>query len=521
MFRIYKSKVSICLFCGVLLSLAIFNSGCSKGFKDYYDDKNTKGGFLYDKLKSDSSFSTFVKALDRANITQFISEGGLYTVFAPTNEAFSNFLTANGFSSIDAVPLDRLYNILSFHIVYNMWYNYDLRVRFSSTQQTLYLTRNRKFLDVDVRTPGVIKVNTVPVISTLQDIDADNGVIHGIGEVLIPLPNLEEMIVADPDLLNSTYYKMMQVIKDSTFDRFNSFDRDRDGRMDSVFYKTYPSIFGGSTYSTTIEFRQNSVATSQGGDPLFTTFLIPSNAALDAYIAPALARVNNKIDSLSPSYVEAVLESYLIPDSLLTSAKLIARPVQYRTINANFLPATPDNLFVRKDIRASNGYINIINTTFTPPSTSVLNSAIGKIFTDPQFSTFLLAIRKASLEGVWAVTTKTGTFLAPTNEAFAAAGLDVKNSTLNGATLTATQFSNIIRHHLINENLTPANLAGTGTVTKNSDLGAAQPLVFTNGGTTVTSAAGVVATVTLPAVAIGPTNVGYVYKIDKMLMPKP
>jgi uncharacterized surface protein with fasciclin (FAS1) repeats len=504
------------------LSFLFFSSGCTKkGFKNYYDEENTKGGFLYDKIKATPEFSTFAKALERANVVQFISQGGLYTVFAPTNDAFSKFLSNNGYNSIEDVPVSKLYNILSFHIVHNMWYYYDLKARYASFQQKLYLTRNRKFVNIDVTTPDVIKVNDVPVINSLRDIDADNGVIHGIGEVLIPLPNLEEIFQTDPDLKNSTFYKLMQVVKDSAYDRFNSFDRDRDGVIDSLFYKTYPSIFGSSTYSTSIEYRQSTTPSSQGGEPLFTTFLVPSDAALNAFIAPALAKVNNKIDSLNPSYVEAVLEYYLIPDSLVTASRLINRQTTWKTINGETVPATPDNMFVRKDIKASNGYIHIINSTFTPSATSIFNSALGKIFIDPNYSMFLAAIRKASLEGAWALTTKTGTFFAPPNAAFTAIGLDVQKGTLNGAVLTSTQFNNIVRHHLINENLTKTNLTGTPNVTKNSDLGSTQPLVFTNAGTTVTSAGGVVATVTYPELAKGPNNIGYVYKVDKVLLPKP
>lgn len=517
MLRLFKRKALALLACTSFLAILFLTPSCRKGFKDYYDEKNTKGGFLYDKLKSDSSFSTFVKALDRANVAQFITQGGLYTVFAPTNAAFANYLSSNGYSSIDAVPLNRLYSILSFHIIYNMWYYYDLRARYSTFQQRLYLTRSRKFVDIDVTTADVIKINGIPVINTKRDIDADNGVIHGIGTVLVPLPNLEEMLQADPDLANSTFYRLMQVVKDSAFDRFNSFDRDRDGKMDSIFYKTYSALFGSTTYSTSIEFGQSTSPTSQGGEPLFTTFTIPNNTVLNAVIAPALAKVNNKLDSLQPSYVSAVLRSYIISDSNFTAAKLITRSAIFRSINSEIIPATPDNAFERKDIRASNGYIHVINTTFTPPSTSILNSAIGKLWTEPQYSLFLLAIRRAGLEGAWAQTTKTGTFFLPTNDAILAAGFDVRNSTLNGALLTSTQYSNIIRHHLINENLAPAGLTGT----KNSDLGSPQTLVFSNGGTTVTSAGGTVATVTIPAVSIGPSNTGYVYKIDKLLIPRP
>jgi hypothetical protein len=125
--------------------------------------------------------------------------------------------------------------------------------------------------------------------------------------------------------------------------------------------------------------------------------------------------------------------------------------------------------------------------------------------------------------GNWAAPTRTGTFFAPVNAAFAAIGLDVKTNTLNGALLTSTQFSNIIRHGLINENLSQSALTTPATLTKNSDLGSTQPLLFSNNGTTVTSASGVVATVTYPATAIGPGNpsVGYVYKVNQVLLPKP
>ena len=511
-----------------LLSLLCFTISCSKGFKEYYDASNTKGGFLYDKIKSNPEFSLFAQGLERANIVQFISEGGLYTVFAPTNEAFTKYLSSNGYSTINDVPVDKLYKILSFHIVHNMWYYYDFKVRFSTFQQKLYLTRNRKFVTVDVTTPDVIKVNNIPVITTLRDIDANNGVIHGIGEVLVPLPNLEEILQADPELSTSTFYKLMQVLKDSTYDRFNSFDKNRDGVIDSSFFKTYPFLFNSTTSSTSIEYRQNTSPTSQGGEPLFFTILVPSNAALDAFIAPALARIDNsvpdKIAALSPSYVEAVLESYVLLDTMMTATQLTSRtlPLTLKSVNGEVVPALSDGQFVRKDIRASNGYIQMINTAFPGSATAPFKSALGQVLSDPSLTMFFAAMQKANLMTSWTSTIKTGTIFAPTNDAFTAIDFDVKKGTLNGAVLTSTAFNNIVRNHLINENLTKANLTGTPSVSKNSDVGTAQPLIFTNSGTTVTTTEGVVATITHPELAKGPGNpaVGYVYKVDKVLLPK-
>ena len=498
------------------LLLLTFTFSCKKGFKDYYGDKNPKGGYLYEKIKSVPEFSIFSKGLERADLVQFIGQGGLYTVFAPTDEAFSKFLNNNGYASIEDVPMDKLFKILSFHIVNNMWYYYDLKVRFASYQQRLFLTRNKKFVNIDVTVADSIKINGVPVINDLRDIDAANGVIHGIGAVLTPLPNLEEVLQADPELKNSTFYRLMQLTADSAYDRFNSYDRDRDGRMDSVFYKTYPLL---SNVYTSIEFRLTTLPAYQGGDPVFTTLMVPSNRALDGVIAPALARIDNsvtdKIAALSPSYAEAVLESYFISDTIVTSNELVTRPRVLRSVNGEIVPALPNSAFLRKDIIASNGTIHVIDGTFV--GTAVSKSAIGQAMLDPELSTFMAAVQAAGLMGSLSLPTRTGTYLAPTNAAFQEIALDVKKKTLNGALLTTTQFNNIVRHHIINENLTTAGLTGI----KNSDLGSAQQLVFSNNGKTVTSAAGVVATVTQPEISKGPGSpaVGYVYKVDKVLLP--
>jgi uncharacterized surface protein with fasciclin (FAS1) repeats len=504
--------------CLALIFFFFLISSCKKGFDKYYDDESPKGGYVFDKIKSNTNFSLFAQGLERADIVRYINNGGSWTVFAPTNEAITAFLNANGYATINDVPIDRLFSILSFHVVNNMWYYYDLQQRYITYQQKLYLTRNKKFVNIDVTAPDTIKVNGIPTIKSLRDIDADNGVIHGIGTVLIPLNNLEQLLQADPQLKNSTFYRLMQVVADSAFDRFNSYDRDRDGRLDSVFYKVYPLL---DNVNTSIEFKQNTAPENQGGDPVFNTVLIPSNDSLNLFLTPALDRipstVPDKIAALTPAYAEAVLESYFKYDTTgaFSSAMLITRTGNIRSVNNELIPATPDIEFLRKDLIASNGIVHVVDMTF--PRSERLRSAIGQAMLDPELSSFMAALQQAGLLGSLATITRAGTYFAPTNAAFAAAGLDIKKRTLNGVSLTATQFSNIMRGHVIDQNLQITGL--TGTI--NTNIGAGYTLVFTNGGTTVTSSDGVIATVTHPEVSRGPSNVGFVYKVDKVLIPKP
>ena len=81
---------------------------------------------------------------------------------------------------------------------------------------------------------------------------------------------------------------------------------------------------------------------------------------------------------------------------------------------------------------------------------------------------------------------------------------------------------------MIAENLTKTNLQASSPLTKTSNLGTVQnvshTLIFntTAGNTTVTTVNGLTTNVTFPEIGKGPGNptIGWVYKIDKLLIPK-
>lgn len=516
LFKIFNSSLYPCIL--LFLLVLSLGPGCKKGFKDYYSNTGPSSVSVYDKLKLDSNFSIFAQGLDNVGLVQFINSGGLYTVFAPTNNAFRQYFAVKGYKSISDVPKDTLFRVLNFHIVNNLWYYYSLQQRYASYKQVLYLTRGNKFVSIDVTGADTLKINGVPVIKSLRDISSDNGVIHGIGTVLQPLNNLEQVLRLNPQFAGSTFYRLMQVLADSSYDRFNSYDKNGDGRVDSSFYKTYTLI---SNVNTSIEYRQNTTITDQGGDPVFTTILMPIDDSLNAFIAPAIAKIDpavtDKIAALSPTYVQAAIGSYFLYDTLsvYSSSKLINKPagVNYYATNGELLPSLTAGQFVMADVPASNGVIHVINRNF--PQSDRLKSALGQASMDTSLSMFMAAMQSAGLMSANEVTSMVATFFAPTNAAFRAARLDVKKMTLNGVLLTSSQFQNIFKNHIINQNLsTAASL--TGSIATNFANG--NTLTFSGSGTIVTTNTGVVANVTLPYVAKGPSN-GYVYRVDQILVP--
>jgi transforming growth factor-beta-induced protein len=503
--RKYKS------FNGLVLPLLIgvLLLGCKKGYDKYWSEENPKTGFIYDKVKSDTNFTTFAAGLERADLVKYVNVTGLYTVFAPTNDAFQKYFKRMGYSSVSDVPVNTLFAMLSYHIANNMWYHYDLRTRFTTTQKTTYITRNNKFLNIDVSAADVFKVDGIPVINSLQDMDAENGVIHGIGEVLIPLPNAEQLL--DSAFSTSTFYRMMQNLASKQYDRFNSYDSDRDGKIDSVFNITYPLL---KNVNTSLEYVPNSAPESQGGDPVFTTFLIPHNDVFNVILSPVLPGFDNDLKKLPRLYIQALLESYFIKDSIVLSQELIARPKALMAINGEIVPPLSADKIVIKDMRASNGVLHVINTSF--PAPDKLKSAIGTIMTNPEFTDFVEAIQSANLLSAYAATAKAATFFAPTNAAFANAGINVTKKTLYGVQLTDAQFINIVKHHVISSNLATTALTGS----KTTDY-ANNSLVFStaNNIVSVKSSGGVVTEVGNEyRGAAGVTN-GYLYRIEHVLMP--
>ncbi|MES2775635.1 MAG: fasciclin domain-containing protein [Bacteroidota bacterium] len=508
----------------LLAFIMVCIGGCKKKFDEYYGNTGPAAASVYDKLLQDSSFSIFAEGLDRVGLVKQINRGGLYTVFAPVNDAFRGYLSSKGYGSIKDVPVDSLYPLLNFHITNNGWYFYELQQRFKNYNDKLFLTRGGKFLTIDVTAPDTLKVNNIPVIKALRDISSANAVIHGIGTVLIPNINLEQLLARDSYFKNSTFYKLMQVVADSSYDALNSFDRNGDSKIDSIFNKTYsllPNVF------TSIEFRQNTTATDQGGDPVFTNILMPINDSLDAFIAPALARISgsvtNKIAALSPTYVQAILTPYFIADTAVgfTMNRFITKPAgtNYLSVLGEVVPVLNTANFVRSDVLASNGMVHLINRTF--PQSDRLKSVIGQASVDPDLSMFMEALQKSGVFGTYATPGKAATFFAPTNAAFIAEKFDVKKMILDGAQLTTTQFQNIIRNHIIDGSSLATNASITGTF--NTLYANTNTLIFTNGGSTATvrTNLGTVANVTLPfAYKSFGTNNGYFYKVDKLLIPR-
>jgi uncharacterized surface protein with fasciclin (FAS1) repeats len=132
---------------------------------------------IVDTAAATGTFSTLVKAVEAANLVDVLKEGGTFTVFAPTNEAFDRLEDGVLEDLLKPENQEKLQAILTYHVVPGKLNAEDVKkIKLAGTVQGKALT---------VTTDGeTVKVDNAKIIQT--DIECKNGVIHIIDAVVLP-----------------------------------------------------------------------------------------------------------------------------------------------------------------------------------------------------------------------------------------------------------------------------------------------------------------------------------------------
>lgn len=165
------------------------------------------GPTIVDLAIATPELSVLVDAVIKADLVDALSAPGNLTVFAPTNEAFAALLDAAGFASLDEVPVDVLTTILLTHVLPQENFAADFSTGYF---KTLAVGPVRRPTDIYVSTADGVTING-GINVVLPDVDATNGVVHVIDQVINPSdivtlaasnPNFSSLVAAltRPDL---------------------------------------------------------------------------------------------------------------------------------------------------------------------------------------------------------------------------------------------------------------------------------------------------------------------------------
>lgn len=160
------------------------------------DNDNNNDNSIAGLAKKSSDLSTLVTALTKTGLTATLSESGSYTVFAPTNAAFTTFLSENGYANLDAVPVNTLKEILLNHVISGSFQSSTLTTGYVKTLAK-GAASSTNTLSMYINTSSGVKINGISSV-TSANILANNGVIHIVDKV-IGLPTVVTHATANPN----------------------------------------------------------------------------------------------------------------------------------------------------------------------------------------------------------------------------------------------------------------------------------------------------------------------------------
>ncbi len=268
------------------------------------------------------TFSTLVAAVQASGELPLINEGLDITVFAPTNAAFEELLGALGLTAEELLAeTELLSTVIRYHVVPGILTSDDIIGADSGTVRTFLNRESRSsgeeisFEVIFASLPaGGIELNGSAVV-TAVDVEADNGIVHVIDEVLLPNEVREALgLPLNPsmDMMDMDGEEMAE-----DMDGEEMADEDMSEDMDMM----------GNTIADIV------VASAQGDEPEFTLLLEVVQAADPSIIDALSGEGPLTVFAPNDAAFEALLEVVGLPvDAVLTQGELLTQVLLYHVV---------------------------------------------------------------------------------------------------------------------------------------------------------------------------------------------
>jgi len=138
---------------------------------------SAKAQDIVDTAIAAGQFGTLVAAVQAAGLVDVLKGDGPFTVFAPTDEAFAALPAGTVENLLKPENKDQLTAILTYHVVPGKIMSADIA---GKTAEVTTVQGS----DISVNAMNGVMVDNATVVAA--DIEADNGVIHVIDQVVMP-----------------------------------------------------------------------------------------------------------------------------------------------------------------------------------------------------------------------------------------------------------------------------------------------------------------------------------------------
>ncbi|MES2475122.1 MAG: fasciclin domain-containing protein [Verrucomicrobiota bacterium] len=133
-------------------------------------------GSLSDTIRDSVTFAILAQALKASELDITLGQKGTFTIFAPTDEAFGKLPAGTVDKLLLPENKEKLRSLLLFHVVPG-------KVMAADLKEGQVKTMNGEKVEIEVDA-SEIEVGDTKVFSA--DVLATNGVMHSVGEVLVP-----------------------------------------------------------------------------------------------------------------------------------------------------------------------------------------------------------------------------------------------------------------------------------------------------------------------------------------------
>lgn len=460
---------------------------CSDPF-DYYNPPGDSPDPIYTQIKKNPDFSIFAHGIELVpELVNIIDASGLYTAFIPTDSAFQVYFAKKGINSLEELPADELSMLINYHLLFDLRFLYDYWYEQAFNPKDTYLPENTRYLtrcsppyytrtgplgrELIVRTenkyinvyvkellsrtsPGGwnfladyrnvygkdadeinINASTIVADSLKIDLNAENGALHGIVEVIEPPARIDEIIAGSDET-----QLFRQIMNKLTF-------LSPSGQV---------NIRGDSLYDISFGSAQTQLVPLASEEAMHTVFIPP-----DDVLAPLLGIIEGgfggAFDSIPNSTLSLLFHNHMTIGSLWDNdlqqgIKTLVSPDK----------TTEVHHMVTSGTLASNGMVYYIDDVLMPDQ---LSSVTGPILLNQDYFLFGKALERAgSLYSLSNLEDETNlkTVLAVRNEVFEEAGITYEPNRnrfkRNNKTMTSTELKHLFEYHIIRGEYDEADL---------------------------------------------------------------
>lgn len=337
----------------LVFSFLILLSSCSKdAYDDYYERPDSLEPPIYQRLESLGNFKNLLVLIEKAGYKDILGKAGYWTMMAPNDEAFTKYFQEQGITDVNKIDAETAAKIVRYALIYNAFRTEQLSDYQSATgwvtdnafrRRTAYYDgfvnktingqpivilgsnrnggwlsgdNNNKYLtyftdeyfaakslsaiDFNYFYPNAqySGFNVFDAKVTKADIVAENGIIHEVNKVNLPLVTLDQYLEQKPQ-----YSEFRKLLEDHGLvqyifsqDATNTY-RNFTGKSDNVYIKLYDPLLSFSPNNENY-LKQ---ADNDGQSDLYT-MLVPENEPLQEFIDKVLLKNYTSLNVL-PQYI--------------------------------------------------------------------------------------------------------------------------------------------------------------------------------------------------------------------------